>query len=62
MVNKSYRYMWLIVVRAQMHLHHHPILGEIPGIAFLRPLAARKVGYPEDIVFGKNREQWTWLF
>ena len=30
------------------------ILGEIPGIAFLRPLAATKVGNPEDIVFGKK--------
>ena len=33
---------------------HHQILGEIPGIDFLIPLAARKVGYPEDIVFGKK--------
>ena len=32
---------------------HDPILGEIPGIDFLRSLAATKVGNPEDIVFGK---------
>ena len=31
-----------------------PILGEIPGIDFLRSLTATKVGNPEDIVFGKK--------